>query len=307
MLGFWLRNFGPNVYFGCAQNLIYFEHSAKPQIATLFEEIPTSSLKITGDFWVCSRRLKLSQMGLLMVFQTVKGTNLTYPKAISIFERRFFGAPFSLPFLNSFFLLLKRRLEPVHRRFYNYYNKLIQSNKTFQKSNESPTIDCNLHWTVTQVFNVVAASFVGQVVPEFIFLLLFILLLGRVCSVGQVVQVIPVGRILAVDIVAPVADTEPLVEACLVAAHVRDPATILVAHVENLAVKFQIGIETYRLVSAVESEADIRELRPSPRLANKIHFTLHTRFEFNSGHSLLFYYHYHRFYRLSSAVSLPNN
>ena len=76
---------------------------------------------------------------------------------------------------------------------------------------------------------------------------------GRVGSVGQVVQVVPatrpwknicrsrtevgdwpIRRVGTVDVVVPVADPELLVEAGVVAAHVRDPPTVLVTHVEDL-------------------------------------------------------------------------
>ena len=79
---------------------------------------------------------------------------------------------------------------------------------------------------------------------------------GRVGSVGQVVQVVPasmlwknrcksrcemgnwpIRRVGTVDVVVPVADPELLVEAGVVAAHVRDPPTVLVAHVEDLRKK----------------------------------------------------------------------
>ena len=79
---------------------------------------------------------------------------------------------------------------------------------------------------------------------------------GRVGSVGQVVQVVPatmpwknicrsrtevgnrpIRRVGTVDVVVPVADPELLVEAGVVAAHIRDPPTVLVAHVEDLRKK----------------------------------------------------------------------
>ena len=44
----------------------------------------------------------------------------------------------------------------------------------------------------------------------------------------------PIRRVGTVDVVVPVADPELLVEAGVVAAHVRDPPTVLVAHVEDL-------------------------------------------------------------------------
>ena len=47
----------------------------------------------------------------------------------------------------------------------------------------------------------------------------------------------PIRRVGTVDVVVPVADPELLVEAGVVAAHVRDPPTVLVAHVEDLKKK----------------------------------------------------------------------
>ena len=47
----------------------------------------------------------------------------------------------------------------------------------------------------------------------------------------------PIRRVGTVDVVVPVADPELLVEAGVVAAHIRDPPTVLVAHVEDLRKK----------------------------------------------------------------------
>ena len=44
----------------------------------------------------------------------------------------------------------------------------------------------------------------------------------------------PIRRVGTVNVVVPVADPELLVEAGVVAAHVRDPPTVLVTHVEDL-------------------------------------------------------------------------
>lgn len=74
---------------------------------------------------------------------------------------------------------------------------------------------------------------------------------------------LPVGGILAVEIVVPVADPEFLVEAGLVGANVWNPAAFLVAHVENMAVVLNIGVEADRLVRAVKGEGHVWELFPS--------------------------------------------
>ena len=78
--------------------------------------------------------------------------------------------------------------------------------------------------------------------------------LGRVSSVGEVVQIIPDTRLSqldqhhgtdnilpvrrggAVHVIIPVADPKLLVEAGLVGAHVGNPSAVLVTHVENLAI-----------------------------------------------------------------------
>jgi hypothetical protein len=77
---------------------------------------------------------------------------------------------------------------------------------------------------------------------------------------------LPVGRIIAIEVVVPVADPEFLVEAGLVAANVGNPAAFLVAHVENMAVVLNVGIEADRSVRAVKGEGHVRELFPSLRL-----------------------------------------
>jgi len=83
-----------------------------------------------------------------------------------------------------------------------------------------------------------------------------------VCPVGEVVQVIPIWRVRAVNVVVPVADPELLVEAGVVAAHVGDPPPVLVAHVEDHTVKLEVSIEPDWSVSAVEGEGDIGHIRP---------------------------------------------
>jgi len=99
-------------------------------------------------------------------------------------------------------------------------------------------------------------------VQRYLFSDVILLSFGRVCSVGQVIQIVPVWRCGAVHIVIPVADAELLIEAGFIGAHVGNPSTILIAHVENHAVKFQISIESNGSVSAVKIECDIRELSP---------------------------------------------
>ena len=51
----------------------------------------------------------------------------------------------------------------------------------------------------------------------------------------------PIRRVGTVDVVVPVADPELLVEAGVVATHIRDPPTVLVTHVEDLREKKTCG------------------------------------------------------------------
>ena len=83
----------------------------------------------------------------------------------------------------------------------------------------------------------------------------------------------PVLCLVAVEVVLPVADAVLLVEGGVVGAHVRDAATVLVAHVEQLAVKFLVSVEADRSVGAVECKRDVGELFPSLHLVNK-HWSL---------------------------------
>jgi len=89
-----------------------------------------------------------------------------------------------------------------------------------------------------------------------------LLCLGRISPVGQIVQIIPVWGGWTVHVVVPVTNSELLVEAGLICTHVGNSSAILIAHVENHAVEFQISIESNSSVSAVKIECDIRELSP---------------------------------------------
>jgi len=74
---------------------------------------------------------------------------------------------------------------------------------------------------------------------------------------------VPLVSFLAVKVVNPVADAVLLVESSSRAAHVRDTAAVFVAHVEQHALEFLVGVESKGSVSAVESECHVRELLPS--------------------------------------------
>lgn len=131
---------------------------------------------------------------------------------------------------------------------------------------------------------------------RYLFSDVILLSFGRVCSVGQVIQIVPVWRCGAVHIVIPVADAELLIEAGFIGAHVGNPSTILIAHVENHAVKFQISVESNGSVSAVKIECDIREL--SPPLFLKLIKTGEVKQEHGSGAS---------YPAITQSVSFSNN
>jgi len=89
------------------------------------------------------------------------------------------------------------------------------------------------------------------------------LLLGGIRAVGEVVEVKPIRRGRAVHIIVPIADSKFLIEAGVVAAHIRNSPAILVTHVEYHAVKFQVCIEANGSVCAVEVECYVRHVSPA--------------------------------------------
>lgn len=76
----------------------------------------------------------------------------------------------------------------------------------------------------------------------------------------------PVLCIVAVEVVLPIADSVLLVKSCVVSAHMGNAASVFVAHVEELTVKFLVGVEPDGSVCAVESECYVGELLPSLHL-----------------------------------------
>lgn len=84
----------------------------------------------------------------------------------------------------------------------------------------------------------------------------------RIRPVSQVIQVIPFWRCLTVHIVGPVTNSEFLVEAGLISTHVGYSPTILIAHVENLTIKIEVRVESYRPSLAVKCEAHIWKFCP---------------------------------------------
>lgn len=86
---------------------------------------------------------------------------------------------------------------------------------------------------------------------------------GWIRDVGKLVQVEPLVGFFAVKVVNPIADAVLLVESSSGSAHVRNTATVLVAHMEQHALKFLIGVKSKGTVSAVEGESHVRELLPA--------------------------------------------
>lgn len=72
----------------------------------------------------------------------------------------------------------------------------------------------------------------------------------------------PLWRLVAVEVVLPVTDSEFLVETSVVGTDVRDATSILVTHVEDLTVVFRIGVEAHGAVRTVECERQVRKVLP---------------------------------------------
>jgi hypothetical protein len=72
----------------------------------------------------------------------------------------------------------------------------------------------------------------------------------------------PLWRLVAVEVVLPVADSEFLVETRVVGTDIRDSTPILVTHVEDLTVVLRIGVEAHSSVRTVESECQVRKVLP---------------------------------------------
>lgn len=89
--------------------------------------------------------------------------------------------------------------------------------------------------------------------------------LCKLGSLNLILGFLPVGSVLAVEVEGPVADPVLLVEGRfpVTSAHVRDPTAVLVAHVEDHAVEFQVRVETQRATRAVKVERHVREVLPT--------------------------------------------
>ena len=64
--------------------------------------------------------------------------------------------------------------------------------------------------------------------------------------------ILPVWRRGTVYVIIPVADSELLIEAGLVGAHIGNPAAILVTHVENLIDIIMLGLYYYAIVEVLQ-------------------------------------------------------
>jgi len=84
----------------------------------------------------------------------------------------------------------------------------------------------------------------------------------RPAFVLPMVKYWPLWRLVAVEVVLPVTDSEFLVETSVVGTDIRDATPILVTHVEDLTVVFRIGVEAHSAVRTVESECQVRKVLP---------------------------------------------
>jgi hypothetical protein len=89
------------------------------------------------------------------------------------------------------------------------------------------------------------------------------LLLWWVSDVCEVIEVVPVGCFSTIDIVGPVTNSVLLIECGFIGANVWNTFSIGVAHVENLAVEFLIGVESNGSSRTIEGESYVREFFPS--------------------------------------------
>ena len=76
-------------------------------------------------------------------------------------------------------------------------------------------------------------------------------------------------RLVAVEVVLPVADSEFLIETSVVGTDIRDATPILVTHVEDLTVVFRISVEAHSAVRTVESKCQVRKVLPSLGLGTR--------------------------------------
>ncbi len=74
---------------------------------------------------------------------------------------------------------------------------------------------------------------------------------------------LPFISFLAIKVMDPITNAILLIERCSRAAHVRDTAAILVAHMKQHALEFLVSVESKRAVGAIEGESDVRELLPT--------------------------------------------
>ena len=79
----------------------------------------------------------------------------------------------------------------------------------------------------------------------------------------MVSTIIPFRRFFTIEIVWPVTDSVFLIKRRSAAAHVRDPTPVLVAHVEQHALEFNIRVEAQSSAGTIKSECYIRKVFPA--------------------------------------------
>jgi hypothetical protein len=80
---------------------------------------------------------------------------------------------------------------------------------------------------------------------------------------------LPIWSFFAVHIVAPIANSEFLIEARRLATHEGYPSALGVTQVKKHAIEFHIGIKTYRSTSTVKCKGNIGKILPSFHLKKK--------------------------------------
>lgn len=73
----------------------------------------------------------------------------------------------------------------------------------------------------------------------------------------RLVQVVPFGRVLASNMIGPVADSKLLVELGVVGTSHRHPPPKGVAHMKDATIKVHVGVVTRRTTFAAELDADL--------------------------------------------------
>lgn len=77
------------------------------------------------------------------------------------------------------------------------------------------------------------------------------------------IKKLPFRGIGAIKIANPITNPVLLIESRLISAHVGHPAPFRIAHVENLAIVFNIRVETDRFIRTIERKTRIFRVYPS--------------------------------------------